>query len=645
MMAASRIGDKVEEMDAIASRLTQTSLAEDDSRPATDPTAGAAETEPTANGPSQANLENDGVDLVSEEVRQKQEAETAAKAAAVKQKKAARKQKRKADEKTSAALSTACDMWSITEDEGAKVKREAQQSQERIRQEHADHLQALEDAEAKRQADAKQAAVMKRLVEARAQARQDKKNREAEEARGKEAAQQKQAEAEALAVTLAERRAAQDREWREQELANQARAEADYIRRQELSQAYNAIIAQNAALAEANAREWQNSQQQRAAYLAHYHAVVYGQVETAGLVQQQQQQQQYQYPQQQQQHHHQPEQQQQQQPSNFGSFASEMEVTVEEDAGEGTQAVEEMDIDSEPVEKGSPLPAQPLVPSVPSAGLSKASPESELAAIAAPPPATRPDRSAGPKTADTLKAVSPKRTIAKAARRKDRARIKAVRASSPPSAPPPSPSPPSPPPPSPPSPPTRAVLVVALPRAPINPVIRSTVHPWSPLGRLLSQGQPISQVARSQVLGKREREDMDEAGPEKKKAKLEGEFQSQVGRKRKREDEEDLPEKKRARLDPALPTLAPPVVPATGVGPSTTPPTQPITAAIPLPANLSSSLAETIAFVNDLPTLRAEIAWMRSHRTFRGKKTRTNPIIKSAPARAAPGYWEKYREN
>ena len=475
MMAASRIGDKVEEMDAIASRLTQTSLTEGDSRPATDPTAGAAETEPIANGPSQATLENDGVDLVSEEVRQKQEAETAAKAAAVKQKKAARKQKRKADEQTSAALSTACDMWSITEDEGAKVKREAQQSQERIRQEHADHLQALEDAEAKRQADAKQAAVMKRLVEARAQARQDKKNREAEEARGKEAAQQKRAEAEALAVTLAERRAAQDREWREQELANQARAEADYIRRQELSQAYNAIIAQNAALAEANAREWQNSQQQRAAYLAHYHAVVYGQVETAGLVQQQQQ---YQYPQQQQ-HHHQLEQQQQQQPSNFGSFASEMEVTVEEDAGDGPQAVEEMDIDSEPVEKGSPLPAQPLVPSVPSAGLSDASPESELAAIAAPPPATRPDRSAGPKTADTLKAVSPKRTIAKAARRKDRARIKAVRASSPPSAPPPSPSPPSPPPP---SPPTRAVLVVALPRAPINPVIRSTIHPWSPLG-------------------------------------------------------------------------------------------------------------------------------------------------------------------
>lgn len=634
-MAASRIGDKVEEMDAITSRLTQTNLAEDDSRPATDPTAGAAEMEPIANGPSQAASENDGVDLVSEEVRQKHEAETVAKAAAAKQKKAARKQKRKADEKISAALSTACEMWSITEDEGAKVKREAQETQERIRQEHADHLQALEDAEAKRQADAKQAAVMKRLVEARAQARLDKKNREVEEARGKEAAQQKQAEAEALAVTLAERRAAQDREWREQALANQARAEADYIRRQELSQAYNAIIAQNVALAESNAREWQNSQQQRAEYLAHYQAVVSGQGQTAGLVQQQHQQ-----------HHHQPEQQQQQQPSNFGSFASEMEVTVEEDAGEGTQAAEEMDIDSEPVEKGSPLPAQPLVPSVPSAGLSNASPESEPAAIAAPPPASRPA-----KTADTLKAVSPKRVVAKAARRKDRARIKAARASSPPSAPPPPPSPlppsPLPPSPTPPSPPTRAVLVVALPRAPINPVIRPTVHPWSPLGRLLSQGQSIPQVARSQVLGKREREDMGEAGPEKKKAKLEGEFQSQVGRKRKREDEEDLPEKKRARLDPALPTLAPPVVPATGLGPSTTPPTQPITA-----ANLSSSLAETIAFVNDLPTLRAEIAWMRSHRTFdnsgkatRGKKSRTNPNSKSAPARAAPGYWEKYREN
>lgn len=136
---------------------------------------------------------------------------------------------------------------------------------------------------------------------------------------------------------------------------------------------------------------------------------------------------------------------------------------------------------------------------------------------------------------------------------------------------------------------------------------------------------------------------MEETGPEKKKAKLEGEFQYQVGGKRKREDEEDLPEKKRARLDSIPPALAPPVVPATGVGPSTSPPTQPITAAIPLPANVSSSLAETIAYVNDLPTLRAEIAWMRSHRTLdnsgkatRGKKARTNP---------APGYWEKYREN
>lgn len=631
MMAASRIGVKVEEMDAITSRLTQTNLAEDDSRSATDPTVEAAEIEPIA---SQVALENDSVDLVSESARQKQEAEAVAKTAAVKQKKAARKQKRKAAEKTSAALSTAFDNWSITEDEGAKVNWEAQETQERIRQEHADHLQALEDAEAKREADATKAAVLKRLLEARAQERQDKKNREAEEAKGKEAAQQKQAEADALAVTLAERRAAQDREWREQELANQARAEADYIRRQQLSQAYSAykaLIAQNAALAEANAREWQNSQQQRAEYLAHYHAVASGQGGTAELVQQQQQ------------HHHQPEQQQQQQqPSNFGSYASEMEVTVEEDVAEGTQAAEEMDIDSEPVEIGSPLPAQLLVPSVPSAEVSNVSLESEPAVIAAPPPASGPDRSAGPETADTLKAVSPKRVVAKAARRKDRARIKAARASSPPSASPPSAPPPSP---YPPSAPIRPVLVVAIPRAPINPVIRPMVHPWSPLGRLLSQGQSMPQVARSQVLGKREREDMDEVGPEKKKAKLEGEFQYQVGGKRKLEDEDDLPEKKRVRLDPALPTLAPPVVPAIGLGSSTTAPTQPITAAIPLPANLSSSLAETIAFVNDLPTLRAEIAWMRSHRTFdnsgkatRGKKTRTNPSIK-------PGYWEKYREN
>lgn len=652
MMAASKTGEKVGEMDAITSRLTQTNLTEDNPRPATDPTAGAAEMEVIANRLSQAALEKDGVDPGSEEVHQTQEAEAVAKAAVAKQKKAAHKQK-KADQRTSAALSAACDKWSINDDKSAKVKKEAKQTQDRLQQEHADRMQALEDAEASRQADAKHTALMKRLMETRAQARLDKKNHEAEEAKTKEAAQQKQAEADALAVRLAKRRATLEREWHEQALANRAKQEADNKLRQEMSKAYHDIIAHNAVLAEANAQEeeWRRRQ---AEYLACYQAAVSGQAQNAGLVQQQQHHHHH--------HHHHPQQeqqqQQQQQPSSFGSVVSEMEVDEVENAGKATEAIGETDMDWEPVEKGFSLPAPTLVPLVPPMGLRDDSLASEAGfqppAIAAPPLVPRSDQSAGRKKANTVTAVSSKRAIAKGVRRKDRARTKSTRTSSPassreaatialtatPASPPQS------------SPPTPEVLEADLPRAPINPVIRPTVYPWSPLGRLLSQGQSIPQVVQAQVLGKREREDMDEAEPPKKKAKLEGEFQSQVGKKRKREDEEFLPERKRTRLDLApAPTLAPPIVPASGVAdpPKTPPPTQPVTTAIPLPANRSGSMAETIAFVNDLPTLRAEIAWMRAYRNTgkatRGKKTHTvNPIIKRAPTRADPGYWEKYRE-
>lgn len=217
-------------------------------------------------------------------------------------------------------------------------------------------------------------------------------------------------------------------------------------------------------------------------------------------------------------------------------------------------------------------------------------------------------------------------------------------------------------------PPPQKVLKVVLPRAPICPVTRPTIHPWSPLGRLLSRGQPFPQVAHEQVLGKRESADKDEVGPETKKAKLEGEFQYQVGGKRKRENE-SFPSKTRTKRGRALaipcsrftgsqtiastncvasppilsPTSVPPIGPATET--PTAPPPQPPIAAIPPPIVPNSSLAETVAFVNDLPVLRAEIAWMRAQRTLRkasrGKKSPKNPNIKPA----FPGYWEKYREN
>ena len=219
---------------------------------------------------------------------------------------------------------------------------------------------------------------------------------------------------------------------------------------------------------------------------------------------------------------------------------------------------------------------------------------------------------------------------------------------------------------------SQKAIQIVLKRVVPNPALaalRSTVSSWSPLGRLLSQQKPISQVALPQVLGKRAMEEREDNGRDKKKAKLGGEFKFEVGGKRKREDE-TFPGKKRVlsnrrvlvvpcsrlAVTPSAkpPTSTPTSTPANSHPPpapsSPSPSPPPLPAVQTLPANHQPGLAEAIEFYNDLPTLRAEIAWMRAQRLntsvkeTRGKKIPNNKRAITRTATPA-SYWSRYREN
>lgn len=295
-MATSRLGRDVEGIDGITGSLTQTILAEDTTRPAIEPPTGKAEMDAITNRLSEAALKEDRTEgeadeeededslflpegPVSEEVRQRQAAEAAAEATAAKQ--------REEDEQTFAALSTACDMWSIENNEEAKAKREARRIQDRLQQEEDNRVEVLEAARARRRADANHAAAWKKWVEDKAKARLIEANWAAQQAEDEEAGQ-KLAQADALAIQNALQREALEREWQEQVRENQAKEEADNKLRQEWSQAREKVIAAlNATSAEANTRGRQHWQRQQAESLAHYEAVITGRAENATMYQQQ----------------------------------------------------------------------------------------------------------------------------------------------------------------------------------------------------------------------------------------------------------------------------------------------------------------------------------------------------------------------
>lgn len=194
---------------------------------------------------------------------------------------------------------------------------------------------------------------------------------------------------------------------------------------------------------------------------------------------------------------------------------------------------------------------------------------------------------------------------------------------------------------------------------------RSTISVWSPLGRLLSQQKTIPKDAKPHVLGKRAREESEHGGPSKKKAKLDGELCLEVGGKRKREIEV-FSGNKRAMLGkipgrvlavpgsrfatspliaspppiaptPTSPNALPSPIPSLTPPTTTSPPLPP--AGQPLPANPYRGLAEAIELYNDLPTLRAEIEWMKAQRRL---KSSQKTIKRIAPPASS---WSKYREN
>lgn len=157
--------------------MTHKNLAENSTRPAVEPPTGEAEIDTITNRLGLADLEEDRTGgkadekededslvlpegPVSEEVRQRQVAEAAAEAA--------KGRRKEVDEKVSAVLSAAGDLWSIENNEEAKAKREARQTRDRLQQEHANRLQALEAVEASRRADANHAMAWKKWVESKA---------------------------------------------------------------------------------------------------------------------------------------------------------------------------------------------------------------------------------------------------------------------------------------------------------------------------------------------------------------------------------------------------------------------------------------------------------------------------------------------
>lgn len=146
------------------------------------------------------------------------------------------------------------------------------------------------------------------------------------------------------------------------------------------------------------------------------------------------------------------------------------------------------------------------------------------------------------------------------------------------------------------------------------------------------------------------------------KAQQDGELHLEVGGKRKREAEA-FSANKRVMLGQILaipgprsaasPLIAsPPTLAPTSISPNV-PPSQPhpipspVSAGQPLPVNSHRGLVEAIELYNDLPTLRAEIEWMRAQRELgaaqketQGKKSLIDKTI-ATPA----SNWSRYRQN
>ena len=630
------------------------------------------------------------------------------------------------EEQAMNALGAACSNWSLWNDNEAEAQREAQRLREQIQKDHQDKIRAFEVAEAKRQTNEDLDAFTRQWQADLDAARVKQMRRRARKERDEEAASQLRLAAEAEAIALAERRANQERRMQEEALAAQAQRESDDRARFELSQVYDRIFAENnaIAIAQANAQKAQRQQQrQEAELIAQYHEVVARQAQQAELERRQQEElyllqqrlaEQHQaYPQGEQVAESTEEMDTAQEGDAFEG--TEMDTAPEMEASGGAE------MDWEQVEDRTPLPAEPLIPSSqliqppnplaaePSAPIQEPQspvtsflgddpesqalqPEASSSQAAEEPPieanatlataateARAEARAAAEAEAEADAAAAAEAEAEAEAVAEATAAAEAAEAAEPdpdPAAaapaiveqlPPRAATPPLPPAPAlAPAPSIPETIKIVFKRAVPNPtlaVLRPAISAWSPLGRLLSLQRSIPQVVLPQVLGKRAREDWDDNGRDKKKAKVEGELRLEVGGKRKREAEE-FPGNKRVMLGRILgralavpgsrfaaspSTASPPTLVPTST-PENAPPSPPPHAGQPRPVNPHRGLAEATELYNDLPTLRAEIEWMRTQRRLntsqketRGKKVPTDKTVKRTVTAAS--YWSKYREN
>ena len=617
-------------------------------------------------------------------------------------------QQTKEEDEAIDALGTAWSNWSLEDDEEAKAQRKAQQT----KKEHEDETRALKLAEEKREAD-EYDALQRQFQEHGAKVHEMKRKE-----RKEEAAKQRRLEAEAETIALAERRAQEERQMQEEALAAQVKRDADDRVRLELSQAYERNFAESnaiaIAIAQANAQEaqWQQ-QRQEAEQIAQYQEVVARQTYLAELDRQQQEafflqqrlSKQHQcYPQGEQVAERTELEQQQQEAFFLQQRLSEQHQCypqgeqVAERTEEGVTAqeafgFEEMDtapemeasgvteMDWEQVEGTTSLLADPLLPSsltvqpptpiasetsVSIASTSRIAEERPIEAD--PTTATEATGAIAAAAAPAVPEPVPEEpaTVLRLPPREVNPPL--PRAATPPPPPTPMPAPAQ---------SSQKTIKIVFKRAVPHTTLmasRPTISAWSPLGRLLSQQKSTPKGVQPQVLGKRAREEPEDGGPDKKKAKVDGELRLEVGGKRKREADVFPGNKKRmlgqilgrALAVPtsrygASPLIASPPAPApTSTSPDAPPSPHPPTplpsplplspppppAGQPLPANPYRGLAEAIQLFNDLPSLRAEIEWMRGQRRLKATQKETrgkkSPIERTAPPAS---YWSKYRES
>ena len=658
---------KPDEMDEIANNLGQTVLGGDnDQRLATLPT---------------------GAEKAVEEVDSETELHPAR---AAKKAEKGKGRQIKEEEQAIDALGAAWSNCCLEDDEEAKAQREAKRLQDQIQKEREDKIRALEIEEEQRESEEYEA--LERLFKEHGAKAHEITRKERKE----EAERQLRLAAEAEEITLAEQRAQEEGRMQEEALIAQAQRDADDRVRLELSQMYERNTAN--AIAQANAQELHRQQQRHEAeQIAQYLEVVARQAQLAELER-------WQYEEQQrlaEQHQAYP------QGEQVAESIEEMDTGPEGDAYEGSEmdtapeieASDGAEMDWEQAEDKTPLLAEPLIPS--SQSMQPLTPFAEgpsapIQELPSPSTSALGDGQSGqvlqpeasnnrttegrPMEAGAMPAPGATAATTAPARAEAEETVlqPPLRAATSPPRPAPTATPPRPVP-TPPAPSSLNTIKIVFKHGVPNPTLaalRPTISACSPLGRLLSQQRSIPPVVLPQVHGKRAREDWEDGWKDKKKAKMEGELQLEVGGKRKREAEE-FPGNKRVMLGRilgralAVPgsrfTTIPSVTSPPTLAPTSTPPNTPFASPAPAPslpapapsttpadeprlANPHRGLAEAIKLYNDLPTLRAEIEWMRAQRRLntirketRGKKT---PIDKAIKRTATPAsYWSKYREN